>query len=265
MTILSSLQNPTVKDLVRLRQRRHRDRAGVVLIEGLRELSRAVAAGYVPDQLYICPELYADGATPGLVSDLDASGVPLATTTVPVFQKIAYREHPDGVLAVGPQVGRALADLPDGSPDLLIVAEAIEKPGNLGTMLRTADAAGATGLILTDPTTDLNNPNVVRASQGALFSVPCAEAGNQETFDFLRTRGGRTVVATPDADTVYWDADLSGNLAIVAGPEAAGVSRFWREHADVLVSIPMSGQADSLNVATATALVLYEALRQRRS
>jgi len=180
-----------------------------------------------------------------------------------VFEKIAYRENPDGWLAVIPALRRRLDDLSPGANSLLVVAEAIEKPGNLGAILRSADAAGATGLIICDPTTDLANPNVVRSSRGTLFSVRVAEAGGAETIAWLRARGIKLVAATPQANLVYTEADLRGPAAIAVGAEDEGLSRAWLEQADIAVRIPMLGRVNSLNVATAATLLLYEAVRQR--
>ena len=178
---------------------------------------------------------------------------------------MAYRDRPEGLLALAPQVRRTLADLRVPAQPLLLVAEAIEKPGNLGTILRSADAAGVHAVIVCDRCTDVNNPNVVRASLGALFSVPVAEAGSPETLAWLRARGIQVLAATPHADREYTDADLVRGVAIVVGAEQYGLSSLWRQQADVQVKIPMLGQSDSLNVAAATTILLYEAVRQRRA
>jgi TrmH family RNA methyltransferase len=182
----------------------------------------------------------------------------------PVFLKISYRDRPEGLLAVGPQIRRPLASLRVPPAPLLLVAEAIEKPGNLGSILRSADAAGAHGLIVCDRCTDINNPNVVRASIGTVFSVPVAEGSSPETLAWLRERGIRTLAATPHATQDLYDVDLRGGIAIVVGTEQYGLSELWMKNADLAVRIPMFGQADSLNVAAATTILLYEAVRQRR-
>jgi TrmH family RNA methyltransferase len=181
------------------------------------------------------------------------------------FAKAAYRERPDGLLAVAPQWRRELKDLPGGDrAPFLLVVEAIEKPGNLGTILRSADAAGCDGVIVCDPVTDLFNPNVVRASTGVLFSVPCVVAESAAVLPWLRERRIRVVATTPAATLAYTDADLRGPLAVVMGSEQYGLSAFWLQAADAAVRIPMAGQADSLNVAMATLITLFEAVRQRR-
>jgi RNA methyltransferase, TrmH family len=263
--IIASLQNPRVKDLVRLRDRRGRERDQKLLIEGYRELLRAVAAGYPVDELYICPALFQGSNEPALIERCRAAGAQVFETTENVFGKVAYRDRPEGLIGVGPQVHRGLRDiaLPGDRPALLLIAEAIEKPGNLGTMLRSADAAAVTGLIVCDSRTDLFNPNVVRASTGTLFTVPLAEAAPEETIAWLRAHGIRILAATPHAQARFTDADLTAPVAIVVGTEQYGLSPRWLEACDLPVRIPMLGIADSLNVATATALLLYEAVRQR--
>ena len=185
--------------------------------------------------------------------------------SAPVFKKIAYRDNPDGCLAVLPAPRRRLDDLVAGDRPLLVVAEAVEKPGNLGALLRSADAAGATGVIVCDPTTDLNNPNVVRSSRGTLFTVPLAEASTAEALAWLRARQIAIVAATPQAQLIYTEADLRGPLAIAVGAEDDGLTPAWLDQADLTVRIPIFGQVNSLNVATAASLILYEAVRQRQS
>jgi len=179
------------------------------------------------------------------------------------FAKVAYRERPDGLLAVAPQWKRALGDLVLTASPLLLVVEAIEKPGNLGTILRSADAAGCDAVIVCDPVTDIFNPNVVRASTGVLFSVPLVVEESARVLAWLREKKIHTVATTPAAEKIYSDGNLRGPLAIVMGSEQYGLSEFWLKHADLPVRIPMAGQADSLNVAMATIIALFEAVRQR--
>jgi RNA methyltransferase, TrmH family len=176
---------------------------------------------------------------------------------------VAYRERPDGLLAVVPQWKRQLDDLALSAAPFLLVVEAIEKPGNLGTILRSADAAGCDGVIVCDPVTDIFNPNVVRASTGVLFSVPLVVAESPRVLAWLQEHGIRTVATTPAAEKIYTDVDMRGPLAIVMGSEQYGLSQFWLQNASVPVRIPMAGQADSLNVAMATIITLFEAVRQR--
>jgi len=260
--LISSLQNPQVKQVVRLRDRRERDRERLMLVEGAEELALALESGARPQMVYVCPELFAPGPPPLTVERVAALG-PVVEVTRPVFEKIAYRDGPDGWLAVFPSLGRRLEDLAPGPLPLLLVAEAVEKPGNLGAMLRSADAAGVDGVIVCDPATDLNNPNVVRSSKGTLFSVPVVEAGTAETLAWLRSRQIAVVAATPQAPLDYTQADLHGAVAVVVGTEKEGLTSAWMAAADVAVRIPMRGRVNSLNVATAAALLLYEAARQR--
>ena len=265
MLTLTSLQNPRVKAVVRLRDRRDRDREQRLLVEGYREIKRAIDNGYPLEELYFCPEMFQGTNEPGLIDVCVRAGCRAVRTVPQVFHKMAYRDRPEGLLAVAPQCHRSLADLAWSRPPLLLLAEAIEKPGNLGTMLRAADAAGADGFIVCDRCTDLFNPNVVRASIGTLFSICVAEATSSEALPWLRQRGVRILAATPHADELYTHADMVSPVAIVVGTEQYGLSEEWLTQADVRVRIPMLGQTDSLNVATASALLLYEAVRQRRS
>jgi TrmH family RNA methyltransferase len=181
-----------------------------------------------------------------------------------VFEKIAYRDNPDGWLAVFPLRRHRLEDLTPGDVPLIVVAEAIEKPGNLGAILRTSDAAGVTAVIACDSVTDIGNPNVVRSSKGAVFCVPVAEATTAETITWLRARGIPIVAATPQATLSYSDIDMTGPVAIAVGAEKPGLSRAWLDQADITVQIPMVGRVNSLNVATSAALLVYEAVNQRR-
>ena len=279
---ITSLQNPRVKQLVKLRDRRPRDEAGVFLVEGYREIRRALEKRVALTEVYFSPEWFLGENEPALLAQAEAAGAQLFELTKEAFAKVAYRERPDGLLAVAPQWKRALADLdamvgrglsPKAAEGVghkarptdpfLLVVEAIEKPGNLGTILRSADAAGCDAVIVCDPVTDIFNPNVVRASTGVLFSVPLVVEESARVLAWLREKGVRTVATTPAAEKIYSDADLRGPLAVVMGSEQYGLSEFWLKHADLPVRIPMAGQADSLNVAMATIITLFEAVRQR--
>jgi TrmH family RNA methyltransferase len=261
---ISSPANPKVKTVVKLRQRPHRDELGLMLVEGYRELKRALDNGYRPQQLFFCEELFLKGTgEPVLIERCRALGAEIVACNAIVFEKMAYRERPEGLLAVGPQLRRALSDLVLPPRALVIVAEAIEKPGNLGTILRTADAAGVHAVIVCDRCTDLHNPNVVRASTGMLFAVPVVEADSATALAFLRARKFSILAATPHTDKLHTDVDLTGNVALVVGTEQYGLSDTWMQTADLRVRIPMLGQADSLNVAAATTILLFEAVRQR--
>jgi TrmH family RNA methyltransferase len=260
---ITSPQNARLKQLVRLRDRRARDEGGVFLIEGYRELRRAIEKGVRPHELYFAPEWFLGENEPALIAQAAAAGTQTFELSKEAFAKVAYRERPDGLLAVAPQWRRSLDDLPLSKPPFLLIVEAIEKPGNLGTLLRGADAAGADGVIVCDPVTDIFNPNVVRASTGALFLVPVAVAESEPVRAWLRAKGIRTVATTPAATALHSATDMRGPLALVMGSEQYGLSAFWLKESDVQVRIPMAGQTDSLNVAMAAIITLFEAVRQR--
>jgi RNA methyltransferase, TrmH family len=260
---ISSLQNPRVKQLVKLRDRRARDEAGVFLVEGYREIRRALEKQVVLREVYFAPDWFLGENEPALLAQAAAAGAQLFELTKEAFAKVAYRERPDGLLALVPQWKRALSELTLRAAPLLLVVEAIEKPGNLGTILRSADAAGCDAVIVCDPVTDIFNPNVVRASTGVLFSVPLVVEESERVRAWLAEKNVRIVVTTPAAEKIYTDVDLRGPLAIVMGSEQYGLSEFWLKSADVPVRIPMAGHADSLNVAMATIIALFEAVRQR--
>jgi len=260
---ISSPANPRLKEIVRLRHRSHRDEAGVMIVEGFRELRRALDGGVKPTQVFFCPELYADAAAPALAEECRQAGAQLIQCSRAAFEKIAYGDRLEGLLAVAPQMRLRLEDIRLKPDAIVVVAEAVEKPGNLGAILRSADATGVSAVIACDRGTDAYNPNVIRASTGMIFAVPVVEAGTSEVLAWLDRNEFRIIAATPRAPTVYTDADMRGNVAIVVGTEHEGLSRAWMERADLAVRIPMLGKADSLNVAAATTLLLYEAIRQR--
>jgi TrmH family RNA methyltransferase len=265
---LTSIQNPRIKEVVRLRDRSAREENHLFLIEGYREILRAAQAGHPIKELFFCPELFLGVNENGLMAQLQQGGVELLSCDEKVFRKISYRDRPDGLLAVAPQRHQGLSDLKSilkGKPSpFLIVAEAIEKPGNLGTILRCSDAVGLDALIVCDRCTDIHNPNVVRASVGTLFTVPVIEAEGEKTIAWLKAHQIAILSATPYGEKEFTEVDMTQPLAIVVGTEQLGLSAKWLEHADLQVKIPMCGVADSLNVAMATTLLLYEALRQRR-
>lgn len=263
MIAIASLKNERVKDVVRLRRRGPRDEAGLLLIEGFREVRSALANGIRPLSLFYAPPLFQGTNEPALIEQCRASGADLFECTEAVFRKIAYRDRPDGLLMLAPQIRIRLDELSLPRDPLLLVCERIEKPGNLGTMLRSADAAGVDAVIVCDPCTDINNPNTVRASVGALFTRPVVAAEQAETLAWLKARGVRILAATPSAEMLHTDADLTGALALAVGAEQVGLSDTWLRDADGCVRIPMRGQCDSLNVAAAATILLFEAVRQR--
>lgn len=265
---ITSLQNPKVKLAVRLRDRRDRDTTQLFLIEGYRELFRARQGSASIETLFFCSDLFLGSNEGALIQSIADTGAQVLTCTAEVFRKLSYRDRPDGLLAIAHQTHRSLGDLqalsaPSKNP-FLVVAEAIEKPGNLGTILRSSDAVGLDALLVCDRCTDVFNPNVVRASVGTLFSVPVVECAGMEAFQWLRDHKISILAATPQAKAVYTDVDLTGPVAIAVGTEQLGLSKLWMDGADIQVRIPMCGIADSLNVAMATTLLLYEVLRQRK-
>ena len=259
---ITSPANPRIKQLVALRRRRGREHADVTLVEGLAEIELALAAGVQPRTIYYCPALATPESLP-LAGQAAQRGAEVIQVTRPVFEKISYREGPDGWLAVVPAIKAGLNQLQPGPRPLVLICAGLEKPGNLGAILRTADAAGVAAVIAADAVTDWGNPNVVRASKGTVFSVPVASAPTAEVLDWLTARRLQVVAATPDATRLVTEADLTGPTAVAVGAEQTGLSQKWLEKADVRVRIPMFGKADSLNVSTSAAIILYEAVRQR--
>lgn len=266
---ISSLQNDRVKNVVKLRQRRNRDAQRQTVVEGEREIRRALQSGLVPQEAFFCPALQeeSEDIVAQWQSLAQSGSLQLFQVTPPVFAKMAYRGGSGGLLMVVPYLQRALETLPLQEAPFLAVVDGVEKPGNLGAILRSADGAGVDGVIVSDDgaSTDVHNPNVIRASLGALFAVPVARAKGEQIVAWLRRRDVQIVAATPDAAQSYTAVDLTGPVAIVGGSEAQGVSDLWREHADRRVAIPMAGVADSLNLSIAMALLLYEVVRQRQA
>ena len=268
-THITSPHNPQIKEVLKLEKRSSREQVRLFTIEGAREVRRAMDAGIVPAQAFICPQLAtAPELAPALarLDQLEQAGqTRLFTLTAEAFGRLAVREGSGGVLLVAPYLNTALAALALPPVPLLAVIENAEKPGNLGAILRTADAAGVDAVIACATTggTDLHNPNAVRASLGTLFTVSVAEAPTDATIAWLRRQGMRIAAATPEGAVRYTDADLRGPLALVLGSEAHGLTPAWLAAADTRVVIPMHGQADSLNLAASAAILLYEARRQR--
>ncbi len=256
--MIESPTNPTIKRLVRLRKRRERDRSGRFLIEGHRELMRAHSAGITLEEVLVSPHATGDRAT--FADRLRDEGIRVTPTSTAAFVKASQRANPDGLLALAVQPTTTLEQLELPPAPLILVVESIEKPGNLGAMLRSADGAGADAVIVADPATDVFNPNVVRSSQGALFLVPVAVGTMPDVQRWLEQRHIRVFAADPTGAVAPWEADLCGAAAIVIGAEHAGLSAGWD---GVTVSLPMRGGSDSLNASATAAVLLYEAVRQR--
>lgn len=260
---ITSARNPRIMQVIGLRQRSARDAEGLMLVEGRVELRRALDNDIVPVTIFFSPEFLKDKEDMALIRRGAELGAELISCSSGIFEKITYREQCGGVLAVAPLPRRALDDIPVQNDSLFLLAESIEKPGNLGAILRSADAAVAGAVIVCDRRTDVYNPNVVRASLGTVFTVPVVEASSRDALNWLRRNKVGIVAATPAAETLYTDADLREKVAVAVGEEHSGLTGFWLNEADVKVRIPMRGQADSLNVAASAALLLFEAVRQR--
>ena len=265
---LSSPQNPRIKQLLRLQQKAAERRAlGLTLVEGLRELTIAVEAGVAVATVYSCPELTGEEGQAALQSLFSgrAAAPEWLEVTRPVFEKVAYREGSDGLLAVLRTPARTLADLRLPANPLVVVLEAVEKPGNLGAILRTADAAPVDAVLIGDPRTDLFNPNVIRASIGCVFTVPTVAAPVADILAFLQAKGIRSYAAAlaPEARP-YTACDFRGPTALVLGTEADGLTPQLRAACNETVIIPMMGRIDSLNVSVAAAVLAFEAVRQRQ-
>jgi TrmH family RNA methyltransferase len=259
---ITSPANPRIKQLVAMRRRRGREQSDLTLVEGLAEIELAMSAGVRPRTLYYCSAL-ASPQSLALANRAAGLGAEVISVSRQVFEKISYREGPDGWLALVPAIATDLDLLDPGPRPLVLVCAGLEKPGNLGAILRTADAAAVAAVIAADPVTDWGNPNVVRASKGTVFSVQVASATSDHVLAWITARGLQIVATTPDARQLVSETDLTGPTVIVVGAEQTGLSDEWLRRADVRVRIPMFGRADSLNVSTSAAIVTYEAVRQR--
>lgn len=255
--MITSKTNPHIKALVRLQKSSERRKTNRILIEGRREIERSIAYNVKIETLYYCPDLCA------VVPEWQAKNK-LAVSKA-VFEKIAYRSESDGLVAVSFPPENSLEKIQLSQNPLIIVLEAVEKPGNLGAILRTADAAGADAILVCDPLTDIFNPNTIRSSLGCVFSVPVVACSSHEAIHWLKSKSIQIFTTYLEASINYLDANYTQPTAIVSGTESTGLSQQWINAADQNLIIPMLGIADSLNVSVSTAIVLFEALRQRRS
>jgi TrmH family RNA methyltransferase len=259
---ITSLTNPRVKAAVRLRDRRERDSTGLTIVDGAREILRAIDAGFRVDTAFVAPALVRSEDARSVLDRLRGRPSTLEASAA-VLAKVGFGERSDGLVAIVETPRLDLDTITPGSRPLIVVVEGVEKPGNLGAVMRSADGAGATAVIATDPLTDLFNPNAIRASLGTIFTLPVAAASTAETLEWLAANEITPVAAVVDTATLYVDVDLTGPVALVLGSEARGLSAAWRDPRVTPVSIPMAGAADSLNVSVAAAILLYEAIRQR--
>ena len=269
---ICSLQNAKIKRLVALQKKSSERRAqGVFVVEGRREITHCMKAGYQIVALYYCPEIYNDVESDtaeedvvGLLMNAHQADAPsMYELTREVYEKVSYRTGTEGVVAEVVMPQRTLEDLTLGDAPLLMIVESVEKPGNLGAILRSADAAAATAVICCDPLTDLYNPNIIRSSIGAVFSVPTVSCSSEECIAFLKAKGIRILTAQLQDSYLYYDTDMRGATALVMGTEATGLTEVWRQAADAHIRIPMLGALDSLNVSVSAAILLFEAVRQR--
>lgn len=261
---IQSRQNDQVKNLVKLRDRKHRDRQERFLIEGMRELGHALDSIYKPETVYYCPEYFPTDQHSAFIHTIRAKEkTQLIRLSREAFDKATYREGPDGIIAVTKQQSHSIQSLKLPQNPLLLILEGIEKPGNLGAMLRSADGAGVDAVLLVDCKLDLYNPNAIRASQGLLFSVPIVCVEQSYLANWLSEHRIHCVATTPDTPQLHWDIDYTQPTAFLFGSESHGLSDYWLAQANSSIRIPMAGKADSLNVAAAAAICLYEAQRQR--
>ncbi len=267
--MITSTNNPLTKQVLKLQQKAgEREKTGLFVAEGRREVSLALKSGVIPAHILVCKELYIpDKQYP---VDLALHENVLTEVSAVVYDKMAYRGHAEGIILVGHQVRRTLSSLMLKPPPLVLVLEGLEKPGNLGAVLRTADAAGVDAVILANVKADMYNPNVIRASLGCLFTMQVTTSHTEEVIQWL-TEGkswpeGKTpkvVAAALQTDCMYFDTDMRGPVALVFGTEDQGLSASWRSMTGQAVRIPMMGSIDSLNVAASVAILTYEAVRQR--
>ena len=259
MEKIISLQNALIKKVQALRESRERLDAGMAIIDGAREIRRAFEAGVILDRVF-----YVKGQQEALLKQLQAKSIEFVEVSSNVMEKIAYGARHEGIMAVMKTPVLSLKDLKLPAQPLVVVLESLEKPGNLGAVLRTCDGVGVEAVLVCDPKTDVYNPNVIRSSTGVIFSIPVVCATSSEISSFFKSKKIKICASTPAAVQSYTQTDFKGAWALVLGSEAQGLSDFWLRQADVTVKIPMNGLADSLNVSISAAIILYEALRQRK-
>ncbi|MFH0892165.1 MAG: RNA methyltransferase [Candidatus Falkowbacteria bacterium] len=252
---ITSAQNPKIKEVIKLRKAGKRREEDLIIVEGKKETEMALAAGLKPEAFFFCPEYGMPPVFP--------AGIELFETTPEIFKKISLRENPDGWLMLARPGYLKLGEVRLSGNPLVIILETVEKPGNLGAILRTADAAGADAVIVTDPKTDIYNPNVIRASRGTVFAVQTAVSSANEVMHWLRKNKINILAAAPETDMFYTEPDYRGPTAIVIGAEHEGLSETWFKAADKKIKIPMKGKIDSLNASVSAAIIVYEAVRQR--
>jgi TrmH family RNA methyltransferase len=259
MDKITSLQNDGIKKAQALREARERREQGMTIVDGAREIKRALEAGVIFDRVF-----YVNGQQEALLKQLSTKQVEAVEVTDKVMEKLAYGERHEGIIAVVKTPGKGLNNLKLSAQPLVVVLESLEKPGNLGAILRTCDGVGVEAVLVCDPKTDIYNPNVIRSSTGVVFSIPVVCAAAEEIAAFLKSKKIKICATAPAARKTYAQADYKGGWAIVLGSEDQGLSEYWLKLAEERIKIPMNGKADSLNVSITAAIILYEALRQRQ-
>ena len=259
MKQITSIQNPFIKSLVQLQEKaKARKQTGTFLIEGKREIELALKGNYELETILYVPELVGESFNGNLYKSLNQIEI-----TKEVYQKLAYRDTTEGILGIAKTKSLQLSDLQLSKNPLILVVEAIEKPGNLGAMLRTADAANIDAVIIANPKTDLYNPNIIRSSVGCLFTNQIVSSSSEEAIAFLKSKNINIFSATLQNSTSYYSQNFKSPTALVVGTEATGLSQIWRDNATQNIIIPMQGEIDSMNVSVAAAILLFEAKRQR--
>jgi len=258
---ITSLQNSRVKDIVKLHRSRIRRESGLIIVEGLREITLAIEANLEITHLMVCPPFFQEASSQEIQNLITEHAC--FEVSSQVFEKMAYREQSDGLLAVMQAPKYRLDDIKLSDNPLIIILESVEKPGNLGAILRTADAAGVDAVIICDPLTDIYNPNVIRSSIGCVFTQQVVTCGSHDAAQWLRENNIEPIAAALTAKDCHFKSDFTKPLAFILGTEADGLSDFWLVSEIRQVKIPMLGKIDSLNVSNSAAILVYEALRQR--
>lgn len=261
---ITSAKNLQVKAIMELREKKARDDSGLMIVEGVREMRLARQAGIFFQQVYLAQSFVDQADQREFVEFATREAKEVFLLKDFIFEKISFGHRHEGALAVCAQPRKQLADIRCSAKPLFMILEHVEKPGNLGAILRTADAAGVDAVLVCDPATDIYNPNVIRSSLGAIFTVAVVEIEALEAFKFLKSKSVVICATVPQAEKIYTEADLNVPLAVVMGSEDQGLEKFWIEHCDTPIAIPMKGKVDSLNVSVSAAIVLYEIIRQRK-
>jgi TrmH family RNA methyltransferase len=258
MNNINSKNNPSIKNVLKLgKKNRERQDQNLFLIDGLREIKEALAGGYEVEEIFLCPEIIKEDLS------IFPEKIKLNQVTPDIFSTICYKDTPDGYLAVVKIKRKPLTDIKLKPNNLIIILEKVEKPGNLGAILRTAYAVGAEAVIINNQQTDIYNPNVIRASEGKVFQIPVINSSREATVEFLKKNQIKVVAAATVGAKIYTEVDYKGSVALLLGSEATGLTEDWLAKADEVVKIPMKSGIDSLNVSISAAVILFEILRQR--